>query len=247
MIKNTEIPPGWKLPEEIIHRLGSKSGKQRVIAEKGHIFIILHKAPLKNESHRESIFLWKKPEGKWEASERGSGLSALDEYLDNYARIEEALDQDYEKATKARDFFDLLEMLAPVQRAVKNMSITLQAARDIAGEDFIDSRDRAEELHRNFELLYIDSKNALDYAVAKRAEEQSEMQRQALIAGHRLNIIMALFLPITAVASLLGMNIPNGLEQSQSWVFLVVVAICSLLGVFMRFLVLKKPKNNTKE
>jgi len=242
MVQNTELPPGWKLPEDIVRRLGSKAGKQRVIAEQDHILIVLHKAPLKHESHRESVFFWRNPEGTWDASERGNGLFALGEFLDNYARIEDALDEDYEKATKARDFFDLLEKIAPVQRAVKNMSKTLQMAREIVGEDFIDFRDKSEELSRNIELLYIDSKNGLDYAIAKRVEEQSEMQKQALIAGHRLNIIMALFLPITAVASLLGMNIPHGLEKSPSWVFFVIVAVCSLLGLFIRFLVLRKPK-----
>ncbi|PCK07579.1 MAG: hypothetical protein COA42_13610 [Alteromonadaceae bacterium] len=242
MAQNIEIPPGWKLPKEIVRRLGSRAGKQRVIAERGHILLVLHKPPLKNESHRKSVFFWRNAEGVWGSSERGAGLTGLDEYLDNYERIEDALDEAYEKAVNARDFFDLLEQLAPVQRSVQNMSKALQAAREVAGEVFIDSRDKAEELSRNIELLYIDSKNGLDYAMAKRAEEQAEMQKKALTAGHRLNIIMALFLPITAVASLLGMNIPHGLEKSESWVFFAILGVCGLLGVFMRFLVLKKPK-----
>ncbi len=243
MVQNSEIPPGWKLPEEIVRRLGARAGKQRVIAEEGQVLLILHKPPLKHETHRESVFFWKNAAGLWDASERGNGLTALNEYLDNYARIEDALEDDYEKAVSARDFFDLLERIAPVQRAVKNMSKALQVAREIVGKELIDYRDKAEELNRNIELLYIDSKNALDYAIAKRAEEQSEMQREALIAGHRLNIIMALFLPMTAVASLLGMNIPHGLEKSQTWVFILIVAVCSILGLLMRSLVLKKTKN----
>ncbi len=243
MVQNSEIPPGWKLPEEIVRRLGARAGKQRVIAEEGQVLLILHKPPLKHETHRESVFFWKNAAGLWDASERGNGLTALNDYLDNYARIEDALEDDYEKAVSARDFFDLLERIAPVQRAVKNMSKALQVAREIVGNELIDYRDKAEELNRNIELLYIDSKNALDYAIAKRAEEQSEMQREALIAGHRLNIIMALFLPMTAVASLLGMNIPHGLEKSQTWVFILIVAVCSILGLLMRSLVLKKTKN----
>ena len=208
---------------------------------------MLHKAPLKHETHRESVYFWRNDKGVWSATERGSGLTALDEFLDNYERIEDALDDQYEKASNARDFFDLLEKIAPIQRAVKNTSKALQNAREVIGEEFIDSRDKAEELYRNIDLLYTDSKNGLDYAIAKRAEEQAEMQKQALTAGHRLNIIMALFLPITAVASLLGMNIPHGLEKSQSWVFFAIVGVCSLLGIFMRSLVLKKSKAVTDE
>jgi len=234
------VPPGWKLPEEIVNRLGSKAGKQRVIAEKGHILIILHKPPLKHESHRESIFFWRDDQGKWAASERGGGLAALTDFLESYSRVEESLEEDYENGENSKDFFDLLEKITPIQRSAKNMSSALQSARDLAGEELIDYRDKAEELSRGFELLYIDSKNGLDYAVAKKTEEQSELQRKALLAGHRLNMIIALFLPITAGASLLGMNIPHGLEKSPSWVYLSIVFICAVLGLFVRFLVSRR-------
>ncbi|NQY66029.1 MAG: hypothetical protein HRT38_20580 [Alteromonadaceae bacterium] len=240
MIKNTEIPPGWKLPVEITCRLGSSSGRQRIIAENDHILIVLHKVPKEHESHRESVFFWCDPEGSWNTSAQGNGLRALDEYLEDYSKMEEVLDESYEKAVVAGDFFKLLEKIAPVQRAVKNMCKTLQDARQIVGEDLIDYRDKAEELHRNIELLYIDSKNGLDYAIAKKAEEQSELQRQTLKAGHRLNTIMALFLPITAAASLLGMNITHGLEKAETWVFGAIVGVCSVLGLLMRSWVIKK-------
>lgn len=236
----SKVPPGWELPDEIVNRLGSKAGKQRVIAEKNHILIILHKPPLKHENHRESIFFWRDPQGNWSASERGNGLSALTDFLDNYSRIEESLEEGYENSESSKDFFDLLEQIAPIQRSVKNMSNTLQSARDLAGEELIDFRDIAEELSRNFELLYIDSKNGLDYAVGKKTEEQSELQREALLASHRLNMIIALFLPITAAASLLGMNIPHGLEKSSNWVYFSIVITCAVLGLFVRYLVSRK-------
>jgi len=230
----SEIPPGWKLPNEIVRRLGSKAGKQRVIAENKHVLIILHKPPKKHDNHRESIFFWKNDDGKWSASERGNGLTALKDFLDNYSQFGDALEEEYENAESSKDFFNLLEKIAPVQRSVKNMGNTLQAARDLIGEEMIDYRDKAEELSRNFELLYVDSKNGLDYAVAKKAEEQSELQRKAVLAGHRLNMIIALFLPITAAASLLGMNIPHGLEESPPWVYFSIVIVCAVLGLFVR-------------
>lgn len=236
----SDVPSGWKLPDEIVRRLGSKSGKQRVIAENNHILIILHKPPLKHESHRESLLFWRDPNGQWSASERGNGLAVMSDFLENYSRIEESLEEDYEKAENSKEFFNLLEKIAPVHRSVKNMSNTLQSARELVGKEMIDYRDKAEELNRNFELLYIDSKNGLDYAVAKKTEEQSELQRKALLAGHRLNMIIALFLPITAAASLLGMNIPHGLEKSPTWVYFSIVATCAILGLFVRYLVSRK-------
>ena len=243
-VKNIEIPRGWKLPEEITHRLGSRTGKQRVISENNHVLIVLHKAPLKHDTHRKSLFLWRNDKDIWAASDQGSGFAALGEYLKTYAKLEESLDDEYEKAVNAKDFFNLLEEIAPILRAIKNTYSTLQTAREIAGEALIDARDKAEELHRNIELLYIDSKNGLDYAIAKKTEEQSELQREALVAGHRLNIIMALFFPITAVASLLGMNVPHGLENAPPWVFVSILAICIMFGIALGFMVLRKPNRN---
>ncbi len=240
--RNKEIPSGWKLPEEITKRLGSRSGKQRVIAENDHILIILHKVPKKNESKRKSLFFWRDPSGEWKASESGDPFQVLDKHLESYAKVESDLDALYDKAVKAQDFFILLENITPVERAIKNTDATLQSARELAGEIFINYRDRAHELNRNISLLYTHSKNGLDYAIAKRTEEQSEIQEQALIAGHRLNVIMALFLPITAVASLLGMNIPHGLENSSTNVFWSIVIVSGLLGLVMRSWVLRKPK-----
>ena len=235
-----DLPPGWELPEEILQRLGSRAGKQRVIAEADNILVILHKPPLKDENHRESFFLWRDAAGQWNASERGTGLAALSEFLENYERIEESLEREYESAQTSSDFFDLLEKIAPIQRSSTNLANALQSARETAGKELIDYRDKAEELSRNFELLYTDSKNGLDYAVAKKTEEQSELQSKAVLASHKLNMIIALFLPITAAASLLGMNVPHGLEESPRWIYFTIVFICAVLGLFVRHLVQKK-------
>ena len=240
MTQNKSIPSNWKLPEVITNRLGSSAGKQRVIAEDGHILIVLHKIPNKDSNHRETLLLWRDLEHKWHVSERGNGIGVLTEHLEKYSALEDTLDQQYEQAASAADYFDLLEVLAPVQRTIKNTSTTLQTAREVAGSELIDCRDRAEELQRAFDLLYIDCKNGLEYAVARKAEEQSELQKQAVKVGHRLNIIMALFLPVTAVASLLGMNVPHGLEDSPPWVFASIVGFFSVLGLLMTAWVTKK-------
>jgi Mg2+ and Co2+ transporter CorA len=240
MKHNKNIPHTWALPEVITGRLGSSAGKQRVIAEDGHVLIVLHKIPGKDDNRRETLFLWRDNENQWYSSERGNGLEVLNDHLNKYAKLEEKLDQQYENATVSGDYFDLLEILAPVQRTIKNSSTTLQTAREIVGKEIIDYRDRAEELTRSFDLLYVDCKNGLEYAIAKKAEEQSELQKQALQVGHRLNIIMALFLPVTAAASLLGMNIPHGLETSSPWVFGGVVGFFGLLGILMKAWVTKR-------
>lgn len=239
-ISKSGLPPGWKLPDAVRRRLGSKAGRQRVIAEGDDILLILHKPPIKQENARESVFFWRDSSKAWNSSERGSGLGALHDFIEKYAKLGESLEEEFENAKDSQDFFELLGKLAPIHRSVKNMCKALQSAREYAGVELIDYRDRAEELNRHFELLNIDSKNGLDYAVAKKSEEQSELQRKALLAGHRLNMVIALFLPITAAASLLGMNIPHGLEKSPTWVYFSIVCVCGVLGLFVRYMISRK-------
>lgn len=242
----SDIPSGWKLPEEIIQRLGTRAGRQRVIAESDHVLLILHKPPEKDEKHRKSALFWRSPDGKWTSNEKGNELGALGQFLKRYAKLEDDLEEEYDEAQASIDYFELLERLAPIQRSVKNMCNTLQVAREVVGGEMIDFRDRAEELNRSFELLYTDCKNGLDYAIARKTEEQSELQRKALLAGHRLNMIMALFLPITAAASLLGMNVPHGLEEAPLWVYFTIVFVCSILGIIFKHIVTREKKDPDK-
>jgi Mg2+ and Co2+ transporter CorA len=63
-------------------------------------------------------------------------------------------------------------------------------------------------------------------------------------AGHRLNFLAAIFLPLTAVASVFGMSLPSGLENSPTWVFWSVLLFGLLLGIVIRGLLLSG--NNIK-
>lgn len=240
MKRNTEIPSNWNLPQHIVERIGLKAGKQRVIAEQENLLIVLHKVPKKNENSRSSVFLWRNENARWSSSERGNGLGVLDEHLSSYENAEQDLDQLYQNASKAADYLDLLEQISPIQRAANNMRNTLQSARELTGSEMIDYRDKSEEISRNFDLLYADCRHGLEYAVAKKAEEQSELQRKALTVSHRLNVTMALCLPVTAVASLLGMNLQHGLDGNSPLVFTGVVVICAVLGVAMKSWITRK-------
>jgi hypothetical protein len=54
-------------------------------------------------------------------------------------------------------------------------------------------------------------------------------------AGHRLNLIAATFLPISALGSLLGMNLVHGFEKSYSpWAFWGVAIAAFLIGLMVR-------------
>jgi hypothetical protein len=159
-------------------------------------------------------------------------LQALRAHVEAYGEAQKQLEEAYEDADEADDYFRILEQVAPLSHAANNLHDVLQTAREAIHEDrdIIDLRDWAYQIERGFELLYTDTKNALDYSIAKRAEEEAHLSRQAVQTGHRLNILAAIFFPLTAIASLFGMNMRSGLEDSPVWVFWAVFLAGILVG-----------------
>lgn len=231
-----KIPISWDLPKEIVVRFGQTPGRQRAMSADGHLLLVLHKAPSADESERRGAFFWRKPNGDWESTERGRGLKALREHVEAYSTVQEKLEEEYEGASEADDYFHILEQVAPLSHAANNLHDVLQAARETIRDDrdIIDLRDWAYQVERGFELLYTDTKNALDYSIAKRAEEEAKLSRQAVQTGHRLNILAAIFFPLTAIASLFGMNMRSGLEDSPVWVFWAVFLAGIFVGIVVR-------------
>jgi len=229
-----KLPHFWQhLPDEMKARFGRKRpGRQRAMAAQGHLLLVLHKAPGADERDREPVFFWRKPDGAWEASTRG-GLARLMEHIEEFEDAEARLTQEYEQATGARDYFDILEKVAPLHHTAKNLLATLQAAREAALEDrdLIDARDAAYELDRTLDLLYEDTKNALEFNIAMRAEEEARLSMESISVANRLNLLAAIFLPLTALAGIFGMNLPSGLEGSPTWAFWLVLLCGVLLGV----------------
>jgi len=237
-----KLPTTWELPNQIKQRFGQKgAGKQRAMFAEDHLLLVLHKAPAEDARDRETVFFWRNPAGEWDMSGRGRGIRCLQDHIDEYAQIEQRLTKEYDKAVDSEDYFEILECLTPVLRAAKNLHDTMQSAREAVKSDreIIDLRDTCGEIQRTLELLCEDSKNALDYSIARKGEEQARFSQQAARAGHRLNILAAIFFPLTALSSLFGMNISSGLEQAPQSAFWTVLMIGIMLGIFMCMWVLK--------
>jgi hypothetical protein len=228
------VPPTWALPEAIKTRLGATTyGRQRAIFEEGHLLLVLHKPPGAADAAREGVLFWRKPDGEWLWTRGNNGSTALSAHIQSYGDIETRLTQEYEKNPDILKLFDLVESLTPLTRAATNMHSALQAAREEIGNDklIIEARDRAYEVDRNFSLLLEDVRNAIQFRMARDAEEQARLTKETLNASHRLNVLAALTLPATAIASIFGMNMLHGLPQNNVVVFWVV----TLLGVILGF------------
>jgi hypothetical protein len=244
------LPSSWQLPDQIKNRFGQKgAGKQRAMTAEDHLLLVLHKPPRPDHSLGDTVFFWRNPEGEWKYSSKGQGLKMLFTLLEEYDLAQNQLVNSYQKSRNATDYFKLLENILPLQIATKNLHIALQSAREmiIQDKDIIDLRDWAYEIERDLELLYINAKNALDFQMARKAEEQSELSLQSVKAGDRLNILAAIFLPLTALASVFGMNLRHGLENAPIILFWFVLIIGIGLGIIIRSWIFQGTNVETKK
>ncbi len=211
------LPKMWALPDAIKIRLGREAGPQRAMLEEGHLFIILHKIPAPDEQRRRPALFWRQPNNQWLSTERGAGANALSLFLTAYEERLLELDQAEVKANSATEYHQVLEGIAPVLRSSRGLHRALQEARDKLKEDrdLIDFRDRAAGIERSAELLLQDAQFGLSFTAAKQAETQAQSATRMASAAHRLNLLAALFLPISALTGIFGMEIRSGLADTS--------------------------------
>jgi CorA-like Mg2+ transporter protein len=239
------IPPTWVLPDAIRVRLGQSTyGRQRAIVEEGHLLLVLHKPPGPHDRGREGVLFWRNPKGEWQSNRGGPGAGGLKRQVQSYVDIEGKLTEGYDNATSNSVLFELQDALTPLVRAAHNMYNALQEARESIKDDpaLIEVRDLASEVERNLDLLLEDVRNAIQKAVTREAEVQARVSQEALAASHRLNILAALFLPLTATTSLFGMSFAHGMEEQVPLLFWIVLAGGVAFGVVMMTWVIAKPK-----
>ena len=215
----------------------------------GHLLLVLHEPPRDGETRRKARLFWRSPEGSWQSNGLGPGIAALRKHLNEYLDLIDRLDKAEDRAERAEDYFRILWDLAPLHRAAGNMHDTLREARDLVREDheLIVCRDEAYHVYRSVELLQGDAKIGLDCAIARRAEEEAESGHRMAVAGHRLNVLVAIFFPIATIATVFGMNLDHGLGATEGpWLFWLLVSASVVCGFFLRAAITEKPARREK-
>ena len=139
-----QVPKNWDLPEEIKHRFGLKgAGHQRTMLAQGHLLLILHQLPLQKSDRpssnsaplgrRQPLFFWRSPEGRWRSDQGSPDIQGLQQHIRRYESASDEFTQRLQKAQWADDYYRLLQDIAPVELAAKNLHSTLQAAREGVG------------------------------------------------------------------------------------------------------------------
>lgn len=239
------IPHNWDVPKVFRDRFGTRAGRQRVMSADGHLLIVLHDVPTARDPERQARLHWRKPDGTWKSTGSGAAtIGALRAQVEEFAVTIDALEARAEHASRANDWFEILHVAAPLLRTVTGQRAALQEARELAKSDreLIALRDQAQDNERAIELIHGHARAGLDYSIAKNAEDNAQSSKHVLESGHRLNLIAATFLPITALGALLGMNLEHGLEHwSSPYAFWIVAAAAFLLGLVIRGSLPSKP------
>ena len=216
-MRKSPLPMAWRIPQALRDRLGETAGRQRVMFADGHLLLVLHQAPRANEVHRTGRFFWRAPDGTWQGSAGGAGIQSLRKHLGEYTEALERLEKLEERADVADEYLFLLQQVVPLHRAAHHQYEVLKEARQMVPEDpeLIVCRDQAYMLQRTAELLHTDVQNGLNCAMARRAEEQAGHAQAMARAGHRLNVLAAVFFPIATLGTIFGMNLPHGLPTEM--------------------------------
>lgn len=238
------IPANWDgLPEAIRARFGHQAGRQRTMFHEGHLVLVTHQVPGPDEAERRAALFWRQPSGTWKSTGLKGGLNGLRELVDTYRRKVLELESTAEKAKRASDYFSVLNEVAPILRSARHLHGTLQEAREALPKDpdLIALRDLAQDVERMAELAQTDAKAGLDFTIAKRSEDQAELSEHIARSSHRLNLIAALFLPVSAIGSVFGVNLAHGLEEAgKPWIFWSFVIVAFLIGFLVRASINKK-------
>ena len=237
------IPSNWaSFPDEFRNRLGSTVGRQRIMQSEQDLLVVAHQVPEHDELGRRGVLFWRDASGEWRCSNGDPGKAALGLHLDRYAKKLDTFENSVSKAMRADDYLALLEGLAPIVRSNRNLFETLEEARKAVPSDrsLIDHRDKAYDLSRQADLLYEDSKNSMDVAMVRRADEQAQASHKMMVAAHRLNTLAALFFPFATLGAIFGTTLTDNWNWSKSAVpFFIFVIISGLTGLALTKFVTK--------
>jgi hypothetical protein len=236
---STLLPPEWNITPKLRDRLGTSAGRQRLLSADGHLLLVLHAAPGADEVGRRGRFFWRDIDGTWRIAPASGAIRSIADHVEEYRLAIETLERADETATEARDFFELLDRITPLARATRHLHDVLQQARETVNDDreLIVMRDQASDLLRRVEILHDDSRNGLDYAIARQGEQLAEISYQMSVATHRLNVLAAFFFPFAVLSAIFGLNLHHGLESwddsNRPLPLLVVIGGAALCGAIL--------------
>lgn len=231
------IPETFDLCEDLRDQLGSRSGTQRFVEGGGEALMILHEVPEPKVPEREPLVFWQNKEGAWIGPDGNPGLKKLSELLNRYQDAIDAHEALIDETEDINELFAIIRHAGPIARSMRNMLTVLESAVKFDDDNPVlrGYRERIGEIQRASELLYQDSKLTLDFWQAESSEEHQKAAERLNSIAFKLNLMAGFFLPLVAVAGLLGMNvtIPDFLNP----LFWAIIILGMILGISVLVLV----------
>ena len=211
------------LPERWRHRVGETVGRQRMLEEEGQLLLILHEVPGDAE---KDWFFWIDETKQWFSAPEEGGLTHLKQLLNRYEEVVDSLEARVKTADSVEDFYSILREEAPIGRSLKQVRLIAARTRKICKKHrpLLEIRSIAEELDHDLTLVQDEARLGMEAVAAESAENQRIMSEKQARHGLRLNLLAAFYLPLMVLASLMGMNLRNGFEESR-WMFWLIFAI----------------------
>ena len=201
------------------------------MAADGHLLLVLHSVTEADSFRRKAAFFWRDPKGLWRSTASVEGLRSLQRLVESYSSAAQELEDRLEGAEGAVALHEVVSRALPLARSARNLHAALQEARQAVDDpDVINLRDLAGEAERTLELVREDAKVGLDFLLARKSEEQAEQSALIARTGHRLNLLAVVFLPITALGAIFGMNLSHGFEHAGPALFWMVTAATIVCG-----------------
>ena len=164
--------------------------------------------------------------------------------VDGYNKQLEDYSEQLEQAHNSENYYSIIRGIFPFHRTARNFLLVLsEALQYMPDSETLDQADsRMLEIQRNSEYLMEEAKLGMEYTMAQRMEHQTELSNQLAKSGDSFNLLAAIFLPITAIAAIFGMNFDHGIANKPVY-FWVIIILGLILGVFTRILMTLKRRS----
>ncbi len=217
-----KLPSHFTLEASLQEQLSHRAGHQRCLVGGHELLLILHEVPQPGVPERGALFFWKRNDGRW-TQPGGPGINEVSELLGRYEATIASLQEALEKIITARQIFPILRHASPLQRAIHHLAQALEQALAFEPDDrdIRSLRDRAKDIERAADLLVADARIISEFKTAEHQEAQTHAADRLVKNVNQLNLLAGFFLPLIALAGILGIN--RDLPSFVKWLCLAIV------------------------
>ncbi len=218
-----KLPSHFEIERELREQMSSRPGHQRCMDGHGELLLVLHEVPAPGVPERQALFFWKRHDGRWTQA-GGPGINELGDLLARYERTIDRHEETMSRVETAAEILAIFRHAGPLVRSSRDLVHALEQALalDADDRDIRNYRDWAREIERAADLLHADARATLEFWQADRAERQADSSERLERIVCQLNLLAVFFLPLVALAGLLGMNVDlPDFVRKLFWVILI--------------------------